>query len=1060
MSTSHDTRSFPLRAPLIAAIMIIAVYVAYVVIQYGRLNDRNERELASAAAELGRSIDNALLTATNFVSSANAKSPDSWCAFDRDQPYLKLNAKCSQLKPGETGDVHIGFSADKALAIDVVRGQGTLASFEYLPGELLKDLSFPESFQFIFVAGDDGSILYQDDPAQRHWRRWLRWGEREFRDSAADSPGNIRIENLKETLSGDKDAEWSRIRSLSGRIPLDLGAGYQAYLQPVPLSASLHKTLLLGGAVQTMDLVRQAMAIDSYFIALLTILLMVGLFGFPFIKLIALDRRERFSMTDVYLLYLSSGALLALLTFVVIGWDSYGYWSSIADSGLQALAKDLSGHFEKEVSDLRDQVVEYDEQIARTWPQKRCMSGAQVNWLRENNALIRPPQPSSPILIEQMAWISPEGDQNLKITADPVATLLKRDQIAARHYYRAVHDKSLFKLDDGKPDFFIAPDRSITDGKLKTFLSVPSRLDAGACGIQNVEGHYVVAAVVRLLSLDQTPLPAGYGFAVFNREGRVLYHSDTKLSLRENFFSQTSIGPTLKSLVFTTHSRNAGNGAAASEGYAPVTDDAPAPEPISGRYHERPHRFVMLPLGLQSDSPGVNVLYLAVFRDQSVERALVAHTFATSLSVTMLALLILLLAGALVTRADRERKLGAWLWPHGGLTRLHQLLGAAFLLALLAGMLLIHGTGESGLVLIIPIIAAAAGITICASRPWLKRPHAPLGRGHWQAAEVVLLALCVVIVPAATLFRLTLRYEFGKAVATERRWMAEQWADAKLAFAAERRAEGDLESVIDQRIRARNSYINICPTPYGPDTSPGACLEPAARQANRPLPGSFQLMGAHELLEYYLPIDNDALYRSHFEKPAYIENGTIGARGLLGITAIVLVLLWWIRWNTNGLFHAEFKTPETGPPQSADECERIWQNLLPEEKQLLAQVAQEHIANPRQKHMVADLFNRGLLQLAPDLQPGSKVFAAFLLARKATMKQQLQDSHKVSEWRSWRYIRLLLIVALAGLGLFLAATQPGWQSSLVAVATGVTGLLTAFLKLQDVILQWIKPGKS
>ena len=38
----------------------------------------------------------------------------------------------------------------------------------------------------------------------------------------------------------------------------------------------------------------------------------------------------------------------------------------------------------------------------------------------------------------------------------------------------------------------------------------------------------------RLLSLEQPALPVGYGFAVVTRDGRTLYHSDSRLGLREN----------------------------------------------------------------------------------------------------------------------------------------------------------------------------------------------------------------------------------------------------------------------------------------------------------------------------------------------------------------------------------------------------------------------------------------------------------------------------------------------------------------------------------------------
>ena len=82
----------------------------------------------------------------------------------------------------------------------------------------------------------------------------------------------------------------------------------------------------------------------------------------------------------------------------------------------------------------------------------------------------------------------------------------------------------------------------------------------------NQDTGYVAVATVNLLSIDEIPLPAGYGFAIVNREGRVLYHSDKRLSLRENFFAELSDGSRVKATM-----------------YAGGTYDG------NSRYRERPH---------------------------------------------------------------------------------------------------------------------------------------------------------------------------------------------------------------------------------------------------------------------------------------------------------------------------------------------------------------------------------------------------------------------------------------------------------------------------------------
>ena len=91
----------------------------------------------------------------------------------------------------------------------------------------------------------------------------------------------------------------------------------------------------------------------------------------------------------------------------------------------------------------------------------------------------------------------------------------------------------------------------------------------------------VVAASARLLSLSTPALPAGYGFALINREGRVLYHSDGRLSLRENLFEELSDGARARAMVYATH------------------EDA-----ITSSYRERPHEFFFRPVSLRLAADG------------------------------------------------------------------------------------------------------------------------------------------------------------------------------------------------------------------------------------------------------------------------------------------------------------------------------------------------------------------------------------------------------------------------------------------------------------------------
>jgi hypothetical protein len=322
----------------------------------------------------------------------------------------------------------------------------------------------------------------------------------------------------------------------------------------------------------------------------------------------------------------------------------------------------------------------------------------------------------------------------------------------------------------------------------------------------------------------------------------------------------------------------------------------------------------------------------------------------------------------------------------------------------------------------------------------------------WHDVEILLMASCIVIAPSATLFRLTLNHHLGRLIVTERKWIQDQKKDLELAVRAEERAKDYPASIGDKTIQARQAYFLEDPPPYKSD----------GKQSVTP---SSLMTTVQGLFDGVLPTGNDVITRYRYQDssaddpPPNMLPG-VGWVGLAGL-GVILGLLWlWVQWNTQGIFYADLDSSPPAPLGNPSQCVRAWNRLNDEERLLLLQVSREHIANPRQKPLVINLLDKGLLRLAPDLQPATEEFAGFLRGKEQEMKEELRDSERVSGRHSWRYVRLILFVGLVGLGLFLGATQPGWQSALLGFASATTGLLSAVFKLQDTILQWMKKSPA
>jgi hypothetical protein len=1102
---------------VIALLVAAGVYVWYAVAQYGRLNDLNQRQLSNAAAELRTTLANALETVTRFGTKWGKDgviSGPSLCGFVQDQPYLDLE----QGSCAETASLPAQIFETSHVLTDPILGIETgPLRFRFLTDRLLQELAFPDAFGLIFIADADGKVLYQAAPTQRRWLRHLRWGEQTFRDAHADRPPTLQIQDVREVLGGEEP--WKKLKSISSRTSLQFGGTWhQVYLQPLVLENGKSKGLIVGGVVPTRVVVRDALALDTYLVAVLVFLLLLGVLGFPFLKLGFLDLHERFRLRDVNLLYLSTGALLVLFICAVLAIDGYKRWQATANQGLEAFTGDLERRFLGEVAAIRNQIEVYDHQLAamaatdcEQWKtvDTKWFAGKKPAPDRSERPILD--WPKGPIHLRLIAWIGEDGVQRWKSTADAIPG---KSPVGERTYFRAVRDGGLFQIAGHGKAIFLGPDRSIANGKFYTFISMRSQLadesiaDEGEGASRPpvcdaLKGTTTVMASAQLLSLDRQPLPAGYGFVVVNREGRVLYHSDRRLSLRENFFDELSQAGRARAVIY-----------------------AGASDAIESRYRERPHAFYFHPIRLNraGEEEGAG-LYIIGFRETSAERALVAHVFVTGLAGPMLLLLVIYAAGlggiALVSRYG-GRHWSSWLWPHGGLTSTYRWQTITFFVLLLGSIALYFTSRHIEVFLVAPVLAAAAGSAICVFGNHASGPRRRLSAPVWHTAALVLVLGCMIVAPSTALFRLALSQEFAKLILTERQWIHGQKADAVRATEVDALAEHYGRAWNQEHRAVRWGSFACLPAPFDAELPPGQIeprdgpepgvlraaywegeAEPAmststarpseavdctpfrasshassdstATDSDRSSRSASQRatlreigmgMGIVRALHWFdnvLP-PNEILARQRFTRfqgdgieYGYSPDGTILKQLrvslvlLLFLPVMLVLLVWWIRWNTNRLF---FANEHVDVPVPAGPFDEIWNPLENEQKLALLQIARERIANPYQRKIVKGFLDNGLLRLNPELQPCSEEFRRFLEDKDRQLGNDLQSWEHVDLGHSWRYVRLILVASLVGLAFFLIATQPGLQSSLLALAGGITTALTTGVKLRDAVGSW------
>lgn len=986
------------------------IYGFYVVSHYERIRDWHQRQLADAAAELVLSHGTARWSVDRFLGPADARpggrpaddappraatGPEQVARFDAEQPYVTSTA-CTAT-PFEIGRPGL--------------------CFVFEPKLVLRELASLDAFNLILISDEAGEVLQGVAP-ERAWLKHLRWGERAYRDAGADRAGQPQIEHLASLFDAQT---WTQMKATSSRTMQEIGGQrFELFFEPLVLQSG-GAPLVLVGAVSSQAILGRALAVDSYFLAALVFLLLLGALGFPFVKLLSLAPRERFRQRDVALLYVSTAALLALFTFAAHGIDGYARWSDAADDGLRGLAARIERAYLDELGTIARYLAEADEAIGG-WPDLRAHA-ARADWSKTPEAAgtetaARLPIPTPAIDVEQLFLVSPQGG----IVWRAIDGVASASDVSGRTYFRSVREGHLFSVGSGLPPVFAGPDRSLRDGRFYTFVALPSRRDRDA--------GFVLTAMTRLQALGSLALPAGYGFAVINREGRVLYHSDERLALRENFFDNMSGSDRARAMVYASRS-----------GF------------LTSHYRERPHRLYVHPAAIRlQDEPERGAVSVVTFRDTTIERSVVARVFVTALlgpvPIAVIFIALSMLAIALVPIRRRQRW-SVWLWPHGGLAFMYRRL-TAVLACLVAGAALwwVEGGPEIGYA-VLPVVAMGAAIATYALSTQRPARRSRLSAAGWYAAGFCLLLVASVVVPASAFFRAALAHEWGKLIVTERAWIRAQQHD------------------IPQQLRAASQSDRL-----RPDAGPRLAAAKAQRLAEIAPPGPFDaappetsvtpawLLAPFHWVDAVLPIENDISARQWYEDHEAIHTpaGRLPMSSGGGVTLLAVLggLVWWLRWKVRNLYFAD---RSAAAPLGAS-AEQIWESCSLDEKLVLLHCAHEHVVNPHQRAHVERLLDRGLLTLDPDLKPATPELTTFLRSREVAMSEELREWETVDSAHSWHYMRLVLGVSLVGILLFLTATQPGLQAGLVAATSAVAGIMTTALKLRDAVAAWLSGRRT
>jgi len=328
-----------------------------------------------------------------------------------------------------------------------------------------------------------------------------------------------------------------------------LGRAYQLYSYPIHLSfqagdrggdyvADEHgnEKWALIGLLDSKRFSVESRRISESYVLLVILLVVLTVVSIPLFKLFFMGQTDTLGSLDLMLIGSSMLVLAALLIIAGLDFLVYRVERYKIQKNQEWLAESISVNFKKELWTAYKTLKELDER----YHEKRFDFEKQADMFSNDSI-------GSYKNIEMVYWVDADGTQvkkwSIKKHVTPFISLKERS------YFKRLRNGNGWSLqgkDHEIPEFYLQPIYSLTTGQNETIFSIPSISDSAK----------VAALDFRLLSLNQAILPPGYGFAVVDDQGDVLYHSDKKRNLWENFIDECEKDAELQAVIYARSQRH------------------------------------------------------------------------------------------------------------------------------------------------------------------------------------------------------------------------------------------------------------------------------------------------------------------------------------------------------------------------------------------------------------------------------------------------------------------------------------------------------------------------
>lgn len=255
------------------------------------------------------------------------------------------------------------------------------------------------------------------------------------------------------------------------------------------------------------------------------ILVVFTVLALPFIKSLIMSRTERLTTTDAVFSAISLGlatSVLALLLFD--GYLRFDNDNSTQEEQLHQLSRKVESNLSSEISAITNQLKEYIDYTK------------VGNYDSDFKSTYYPG-------FANLFFIDKGGETKL----DCLQPKTKFD-VGLRSYFKNIaNHRYIYNGSDTVP-FAMEGIVSWREQQLRCAIAIPARMNL-TIGNQ-VYASEAVAITARLRSVSDPVLPLGVGFAIFDKNGMAVFHSDSSRSLNENILEECENEMKLRAAVY------------------------------------------------------------------------------------------------------------------------------------------------------------------------------------------------------------------------------------------------------------------------------------------------------------------------------------------------------------------------------------------------------------------------------------------------------------------------------------------------------------------------------